>query len=163
MSFKNIKYSLFTLNPKDISDRKKFRLFKISEMSTSVIIYAIFALSSCIFNGGNLITNQSKSTLINFLVTIFGVMLSSGVFLIGKRYKEAIVYLLPVHRIILSGLFLMALPELESEKEGDNFQQLMAESVYFIFAYITDTTLFAPSLFFTALIYGPIYATTHLI
>ena len=35
--------------------------------------------------------------------------------------------------------------------------------MYFVLAYIIDATLLSPSLVFTALIYGPIYATTHLI
>ena len=107
--------------------------------------------------------DQSKPTWVNFLITTLGVLLSSGVFFVSKHCKEALVYLLPVHRIILSGLFLVALPNMNSSAESCNFEQLMAETVYFIFGYITDTTLFSPSLTFTALIYGPIYAATHLV
>ena len=164
VEFKN--YSPITLTPRDITDRKLFQKFKVIEMRTSVLIYSIFQIAVWIFNLMNLIVSPSKPALVNVLIATMGLAFMIVVFLISKRWTDGYVYLLPVHRLIVSGIFLLTLPELNTiagECSFETQKQLLIEAIYFILGFIIDITMLSPSLMFTALIYGPIYAFTHLI
>ena len=76
-------------------------------MRNAVFIYAIFQMAVWIFNGMNLILDPTPATLVNFLAATFAWVFLLVVYLIGKRWAEAFQYLLPVHRLLLSCLFLV--------------------------------------------------------
>ena len=59
------------------------------------------------FNGMNLILDPKQATVVNFLASTFAWVFLLVVFLISKRWAEAFQYLLPVHRLLLSCLFLV--------------------------------------------------------
>ena len=108
--------------------------------------------------------DPKQTTVVNFLASTLAWVFLIVVFLISKRWADAFLYLLPVHRILISGLFLVGQPALDlSVYTFDNQKQLLIEGIYFVIAYMIDITMLSPSLVFSALIYGPIYAIMHLI
>ena len=118
--FKN--YSPITLTPRDATDRKLFWNFKVIEMKTTVMIYTIFQLAVWIFNMMNLVVSPSKPTLINFLIGTIALVTMIIVFIISIKWSEAFVYLLPIHRLLLSGIFLVVLPDLRTGAEECSFE-----------------------------------------
>ena len=160
------KYSMLTLEPKDITEKKQFQQFRVDQIWKKFKVYLVLYVLCIIVAVLNLIIDLSKANIISFVNNIVFALVILVAFLISKRWNKAFVWLLPVvyflQLVILQCRVLIVEDKLD-EWTVDKHMELILELLVHVFMYIYSIIFFSPSLKFTVFIYSPIYSFMHLL
>ena len=154
-----------TLLHEDKEVRKQYRQYKIDSIRKTIYLYGL-ALIACLIFAVTIALFIRSQVQVNFLwFTIISCALFGAVYLVGKK-SDRFVYLIPLVRIMINGIYLFITREIEFRENQCTYDTVFIitmDETFFGLSLLLDIVLLSPSMNMTLLTYTPIFIGSHVV
>ena len=162
MGFRN-NFSYLTLLPNDQDERRLHWTYKVKKIRTTLYFYGLALSVVLLLTITIFIFGRTLDEFIFVLIAALAFALFSMIYCLSKK-SDIFVYLLPIFRLIVHGVWIYATRKLELNENQCYYRDIyifLLDETYFGLALLFDFVFLSPGMIFALLTYAPIFFGSH--
>ena len=158
-------FSYLTLLPNDHGERRLHWQYKLKKIRKTMYFYGLALFVTFLVTITMFIFGRTVDEFIFVLISVLALALFTMIYYLSKK-SDLFIYLLPIFRLILHGVWLYATRKFVMSENKCQFSDvfiLLMDETYFGLSFLFDCVFLCPGLMLTLLTYAPLFIGSHAI